>query len=77
VQGAVLLKNDGGVLPFDAASLKSVALIGPLANLTTAYVGSYANAGAPVVTMYDARCWTGTRTWTCGWRPGATRSCLS
>eukprot|EP00660_Eupelagonema_oceanica_P003652 gene3652-15298_t len=32
VQGAVLLRNEGGILPLDFRQLRRVALIGPLAD---------------------------------------------
>lgn len=39
-EGAVLLKNDGGLLPFDRASVKTIAVIGPNADSFVAGGGS-------------------------------------
>ncbi|WP_394847898.1 glycoside hydrolase family 3 C-terminal domain-containing protein [Pendulispora brunnea] len=47
VRGSVLLKNDGGLLPLDAASLSNIAVIGPYAN--QAYTGG---GGSSKVTPY-------------------------
>jgi beta-glucosidase len=46
----VLLKNDGSVLPLDASSLKSVALIGPEADVASAGGGGSAKV-APLYTV--------------------------
>lgn len=40
-QGIVLLKNDNDVLPLPGKSLKSVAVIGPNANVTHTMIGNY------------------------------------
>ena len=48
--GTVLLKNDGSVLPLDASSLKSVALIGPEADVASAGGGGSAKV-APLYTV--------------------------
>jgi beta-glucosidase len=48
--GTVLLKNDGNVLPLDASSLKSVALIGPEADVASAGGGGSAKV-APLYTV--------------------------
>lgn len=41
-RSAVLLRNDGAVLPFDARTIKSVAVIGPLADAASDTLGSWA-----------------------------------
>jgi beta-D-xylosidase 4 len=41
VEGIVLLKNDGGLLPLDLRNNKSIALIGDWANATTQMQGNY------------------------------------
>ncbi|WOK94229.1 beta-xylosidase/alpha-L-arabinofuranosidase 2-like [Canna indica] len=40
-QGIVLLKNDNGHLPLNAKSIKSLAVIGPNANVTHTMIGNY------------------------------------
>ncbi|CAO2823235.1 unnamed protein product [Amaranthus hypochondriacus] len=40
-QGIVLLKNSAGSLPFSAANIKSLAVIGPNANVTKTMIGNY------------------------------------
>lgn len=40
-QGIVLLRNDNEVLPLSAKLLKSVAVIGPNANVTHTMIGNY------------------------------------
>jgi beta-glucosidase len=52
--GTVLLKNDGNVLPLDAASLKSVALIGPDADVASAGGDGSAKV-APLYTVSPLR----------------------
>lgn len=44
-QGFVLLKNSRGSLPLSPTATKSVAVIGPNANVTTTMIGNY--AGVP------------------------------
>ncbi|KAJ4760361.1 beta-xylosidase 1 [Rhynchospora pubera] len=66
-QGIVLLKNDNNVLPLSAKSLKSVAVIGPNANVTHTMIGNYEGTpcsyitplqgiGSYVSTVYQAGC---------------------
>jgi beta-glucosidase len=52
--GTVLLKNDGNVLPLDAAALKSVALIGPEADVASAGGDGSAKV-APLYTVSPLR----------------------
>lgn len=40
-QGIVLLKNKPGTLPFNAKTIKSLAIIGPNANATKTMLGNY------------------------------------
>lgn len=40
-QGIVLLKNNAGVLPLSATAIKSLAVIGPNANVTKTMIGNY------------------------------------
>ncbi|XP_071924046.1 beta-xylosidase/alpha-L-arabinofuranosidase 2-like [Coffea arabica] len=40
-QGMVLLKNDDAVLPLNGQDIKSIALVGPHANVTTTMIGNY------------------------------------
>src|SRR5205823_771760 len=40
-RSAVLLRNEGGVLPLDAGSLNSIAVIGPLANSKRDTIGPW------------------------------------
>lgn len=40
-QGIVLLKNSDGSLPLDPASIKTLAVIGPNANVTKTMIGNY------------------------------------
>ncbi|XP_074280650.1 beta-xylosidase/alpha-L-arabinofuranosidase 2-like [Silene latifolia] len=40
-QGVVLLKNNAGSLPFSATTIKSLAVIGPNANVTKTMIGNY------------------------------------
>lgn len=40
-QGIVLLKNEENLLPLSAKSIKSVAVIGPQANVTHDMIGNY------------------------------------
>lgn len=40
-QGLVLLKNNAGCLPFSATKIKSLAVIGPNANVTKTMIGNY------------------------------------
>ena len=57
VQAAALLKNVGGTLPFDAASVKTVAVLGPNANLSKAdvtYYGPHKPCGGNYWTLADA-----------------------
>jgi beta-glucosidase len=54
--GVVMLKNLGGLLPLDAASLagRTVAVIGPNANNSFAQLGGYVNTHPPfIVTPFD------------------------
>ncbi|KAE8647744.1 hypothetical protein Csa_003474 [Cucumis sativus] len=44
-QGTVLLKNDNDTLPFDPSNYKTLAVVGPHANATSAMLGNY--AGVP------------------------------
>ncbi|KAK1266754.1 Beta-xylosidase/alpha-L-arabinofuranosidase 2 [Acorus gramineus] len=44
-QGIVLLKNNKGALPFSPTAIKSLAVIGPNANVTKTMIGNY--EGAP------------------------------
>ncbi|BDI30435.1 beta-glucosidase [Capsulimonas corticalis] len=46
-KGMVLLKNEGGILPLDAAKLQSIAVIGPRAKNW-----QFASGGSPTVTPY-------------------------
>ena len=48
-EGAVLLRNEGGILPLDAGKVKKLAVIGP--NATPA---NYSGGGSSKVTPYDA-----------------------
>lgn len=41
-QGTVLLKNDNDTLPFDPSNYKTLAVVGPHANATSAMLGNYA-----------------------------------
>lgn len=41
-QGIVLLKNDNSTLPLDPKHVKTVAVVGPHANATSAMIGNYA-----------------------------------
>jgi beta-glucosidase len=41
IEGAVLLRNVGGILPLDGSKLKHVALVGPSANYSMQLVGNY------------------------------------
>jgi hypothetical protein len=45
-QGVVVVKNAGAVLPLNTSS-KTVALIGPLANVTDVFLGDYRPAACP------------------------------
>ncbi|KAL9224294.1 hypothetical protein vseg_000346 [Gypsophila vaccaria] len=40
-QGIVLLKNNAGTLPFSSTTVKSLAVIGPNANVTKTMIGNY------------------------------------
>lgn len=40
-QGIVLLKNAGGSLPLSTTAIKSIAVIGPNANVTKTMIGNY------------------------------------
>lgn len=66
-QGIVLLKNTAGSLPLSSSSIKSLAVIGPNANVTHTMIGSYEGVpcsyvtalqglGASVSTVYTAGC---------------------
>ncbi|KAJ3677342.1 hypothetical protein LUZ60_003066 [Juncus effusus] len=66
-QGIVLLKNDNNVLPLNSKSIKSMAVIGPNANVTHTMIGNYEGTpcsyltplqglGANVATVYAAGC---------------------
>ncbi len=57
LQGITLLKNTNGTLPISEASLmqhKQILVIGSLANDEQSHVGGYTNAGADVVTVWEA-----------------------
>lgn len=41
-EGIVLLKNDHNTLPLNSAKVKTVAVVGPHANATSAMIGNYA-----------------------------------
>ena len=41
-QGIVLLKNDNATLPLSRSIIKSLAIIGPNANVTSTMIGNYA-----------------------------------
>lgn len=48
IQSIVLLQHPGGILPLDStASGKTLAVIGPLANLTDAFMGDHAPKACP------------------------------
>ena len=49
-QSAVLLKNDGGVLPLDSSAVRSIALIGPPAQARDAHTGG--EGSSKVVPLY-------------------------
>lgn len=51
-QSMVLLKNEGGILPF-SKTLKSVAVIGPNANEQRLLICRYGPANAPIKTVYQ------------------------
>ena len=57
-QGLVLLKNEGGTLPFDQrgkGALRSVAVVGPHANATVAMQSNYhGTAAIPIVSPVEA-----------------------
>ncbi|KAH3756965.1 Beta-glucosidase BoGH3B [Pelomyxa schiedti] len=53
IQSIVLLKNTGNILPL-SSTIKSVAVIGPLANDSYSQPGGYTNYGAHVVTPLEA-----------------------
>ncbi|XP_064965802.1 beta-D-xylosidase 4-like [Musa acuminata AAA Group] len=66
-QGIVLLKNDNGCLPLDSTRIKSLAVIGPNANVTFTMIGNYEGTpckyttplqglAANVKTVYAAGC---------------------
>lgn len=44
-ESMVLLKNDGGTLPLDRAAIRTIAVIGPLADDARAMLGSWSGAG--------------------------------
>ena len=50
-QGAVLLKNDHGVLPFDAGSISRLAVIGPLADAPKDQLGTWIFDGDPSLSV--------------------------
>ena len=50
----MLLRNRGGTLPFTAAKLASVAVVGPSANSAAAYIGDYAPQPPYYTTAYTA-----------------------
>jgi beta-glucosidase len=50
-QSLVLLKNQGGVLPLDKNSIRSIAVIGPKADNTTVLVGNYNGVPAEPVSV--------------------------
>ncbi|HZZ41803.1 MAG TPA: glycoside hydrolase family 3 C-terminal domain-containing protein [Tepidisphaeraceae bacterium] len=51
VKGAVLLKNDGGVLPLDAGKIKKIAVIGP--NAAEGQLGDYSGTPTHVVSPLE------------------------
>ena len=53
-RSAVLLKNDGALLPLDRKTVKSLAVIGPLANSATDALGPWAvsTTGAPTQSIF-------------------------
>ena len=53
-ESVVLLKNDGGVLPLDAFSVRTIALIGPNADDWGAQLGNYAGAACELHTPRTA-----------------------
>lgn len=54
-RSAVLLRNEGGLLPLNAKSLKSIAVLGPLADSRPDMVGGWASTADPgeTVTILD------------------------
>ncbi|OIV96210.1 hypothetical protein TanjilG_14887 [Lupinus angustifolius] len=49
-QGIVLLKNSPGSLPLNAKAIKSLAVIGPNANVTSVMIGNYAGIPCKYIT---------------------------
>ncbi|KAK3419896.1 hypothetical protein EUGRSUZ_G00654 [Eucalyptus grandis] len=49
-QGIVLLKNNAGSLPLSSTTIKSLAVIGPNANVTTTMIGNYEGIPCKYVT---------------------------
>lgn len=52
--GIVLLKNDIGLLPFSKAKTKSLAVIGPNANISEAFHGNYEGPPCKKITILQA-----------------------
>ncbi|SCX16229.1 beta-glucosidase [Lachnospiraceae bacterium YSD2013] len=50
---AVLLKNEGGLLPLDKSKIKNIAVIGPNANNRRALVGNYEGTASRYVTVLE------------------------
>ncbi|KAK1302487.1 hypothetical protein QJS10_CPB12g01310 [Acorus calamus] len=74
-QGTVLLKNNKGTLPLSPASIKSLAVIGPNANVTKTMIGNYEGTpckyttplqglSASVPTIYQPGCLNVACAWT-------------
>lgn len=47
-EGMVLLKNLNGTLPLNTDEIKTIAVVGPHANATTAMIGNYEGINVPV-----------------------------
>ena len=53
IKSIVLLKNQDNFLPISSSSLKSIAIIGPLANSTTVPLSSYEGIPSKIVSIQD------------------------
>ncbi|XXG84668.1 hypothetical protein AAC387_Pa10g2135 [Persea americana] len=53
-QGIVLLKNDNNTLPLRSKKARTLAVVGPHANATSAMIGNYAGIPCKVVSPLDA-----------------------
>ncbi|HET6148237.1 MAG TPA: glycoside hydrolase family 3 N-terminal domain-containing protein [Polyangia bacterium] len=50
-EAVILLKNEGGLLPFNAAKLKSIAVVGP--NADTVRLGGYSGKPERVISVFE------------------------